>query len=448
MPEYQDQMSQKLRLQVLLWTGKLERPVRTSVEWEKGWNALRTIQLKRASSPPEEPPAKKEKYDPENPSYDNRDVLKIVDINLSADSMTALFKGQSVWYKVILDGVFQSPQALASLTRRMSLLGKLDGEKPTSFSACSGIRRTTLAGLLGVPVELITEVQKCIVPAEKSVIQQDILDLDDPESSRMDAGILQPESPSTKPIPAEPHPVEAPTPVRRLSTTASLIRKAAETSPVKRFTSPTCKPATETSPVKRFTSPVIRSVIKPMRSRSRSPNNSKAGACPSLSEEAAELLRLGCMPLMPPARREWNQTTVELQSGSHPSIVWPPKGWSHMSADQRLLQWEFAAMTLERGSKGNLPEVDRAFLLDKYNMLALPGTKPITKAEEDSSPFDKKARLYLYKTVTAISRAKVHSGESSSTIRMLRAARKERNTSTDWIVRKIARAGIKLRLDP
>lgn len=47
-----------------------------------------------------------------------------------------------------------------------------------------------------------------------------------------------------------------------------------------------------------------------------------------------------------------------------------------MDPDRKLLAGEFAALTLENLNK-SLTILDRRDLLDKYNFLALPGTKKI-----------------------------------------------------------------------
>jgi hypothetical protein len=51
------------------------------------------------------------------------------------------------------------------------------------------------------------------------------------------------------------------------------------------------------------------------------------------------------MPLVPPARRNWDREEVLKLEGT--IISWPPHGWIKMSSDQRKLTWEFAATTLE-----------------------------------------------------------------------------------------------------
>ena len=90
------------------------------------------------------------------------------------------------------------------------------------------------------------------------------------------------------------------------------------------------------------------------------------------SRRAYNLLMLGGMPLFPPARRNWNDaTTLQLPlEGSFQT--WPPAGWPQMYPDGRLLLWEMVSTNL--AMKWSLP-LDRSFILDSFQFLALPGSK-------------------------------------------------------------------------
>lgn len=90
-----------------------------------------------------------------------------------------------------------------------------------------------------------------------------------------------------------------------------------------------------------------------------------------LSMRAENLLRFGCMPLLPPARRNWEEDEVIVLPARLPVPLWPPKKWSSYTADAKLLLWETTAtaLALQDGI-----DIDRGEILDTYNFLALPGT--------------------------------------------------------------------------
>jgi lambda repressor-like predicted transcriptional regulator len=79
------------------------------------------------------------------------------------------------------------------------------------------------------------------------------------------------------------------------------------------------------------------------------------------------------VPMIPPARREWRTIATSIEIGTPRSIVWPPENWEELSADDRLTAWQFAAMSLEC-NLGVKSVTNKSDLLDKYAMLALPGT--------------------------------------------------------------------------
>ncbi|XP_045198590.2 gelsolin-related protein of 125 kDa-like [Mercenaria mercenaria] len=54
------------------------------------------------------------------------------------------------------------------------------------------------------------------------------------------------------------------------------------------------------------------------------------------SQQARELLSTGVMPLVPPARRDWNGQKMELDIGEK-TLEWPPSGWLKMTPDRKLL---------------------------------------------------------------------------------------------------------------
>ncbi|KAJ8300441.1 hypothetical protein KUTeg_021960 [Tegillarca granosa] len=118
-------------------------------------------------------------------------------------------------------------------------------------------------------------------------------------------------------------------------------------------------------------------------------------------------LFIGCMPLLPPARRSWTEKQITLVLHGC-SLNWPPTNWKTLSPDRKLLTWEYAAMRLENAL--NPEEVNitssRGDLLDKYNMLALPGTAfPIMNTA------CRKARFYNYELLRLAANSKNPSKE-------------------------------------
>ena len=91
----------------------------------------------------------------------------------------------------------------------------------------------------------------------------------------------------------------------------------------------------------------------------------------TIQQRSHKILEFGSMPLVPPARRNWDRDEVLKLEGT--AISWPPHGWKKMSSDQRKLTCEFAATTIELKTV-SFNAINRTDLLDKYNCLALPGT--------------------------------------------------------------------------
>ncbi|KAL3889767.1 hypothetical protein ACJMK2_002095 [Sinanodonta woodiana] len=162
---------------------------------------------------------------------------------------------------------------------------------------------------------------------------------------------------------------------------------------------------------------------------------------------AAKLLEKGCMPLFPPARREWqDDTVITIPTGSS-RLLWPPKNWKQMSPDQKLLQWEYASMIVENYIDKPLPSsLHRGALLDKFNMLALPGTSVPIITEEQL--INRKANYYNYEILRsiAIGSSAMEDLTATTMLTMYEAAAKKRETTIDILVELIQQAGVTQRL--
>ena len=92
----------------------------------------------------------------------------------------------------------------------------------------------------------------------------------------------------------------------------------------------------------------------------------------ALEMRAEAIMKTGCMPLLAPARRSWEQEESIVLPASSPVPKWPPRGWTSFSPDAKLLVWETVSTSL--AIKDGL-QLDRGEILDSFNFLALPGSK-------------------------------------------------------------------------
>ena len=114
-----------------------------------------------------------------------------------------------------------------------------------------------------------------------------------------------------------------------------------------------------------------------------------------------------------------------------------------MNADQRLLAWEFAAMSMEFTNKGRYPSnIGRVELLDKYNFIALPGMAKIHLQKEQKDA--RKARYYTYQTIKKIALSSKPTQAEIMTVEMLEGGRKPQ--PTDFLVAKLDQMPLRLRL--
>jgi hypothetical protein len=162
----------------------------------------------------------------------------------------------------------------------------------------------------------------------------------------------------------------------------------------------------------------------------------------TIQQRARKILEFGSMPLVPPARRNWDRDKVlKLESTT---ISWPPHGWKKMSSDQRKLTWEFVATTLELKTV-SFNAINRTYLLDKYNCLALPGTSEDGKHSDNK--IRNKVRHYNYEFLRIVANKKTTSREDKEVVEMLDGAASVRNKSVDFLVYQINRYSVFLCLD-
>ncbi|KAH3836087.1 hypothetical protein DPMN_109456 [Dreissena polymorpha] len=79
---------------------------------------------------------------------------------------------------------------------------------------------------------------------------------------------------------------------------------------------------------------------------------------------------MGAMPLFPPARREWDQDKAV--TFLEPNFKCPPSGWKGWSADLKLMDAEFQAMSILK-ARGCPLKMERVALLAMFNFSFCPG---------------------------------------------------------------------------
>ena len=169
----------------------------------------------------------------------------------------------------------------------------------------------------------------------------------------------------------------------------------------------------------------------PLLSSKNAPTTSQSSILsqrPQISNDVREMLAWGSMPLFPAARRNWGtSTTVKFNA-----LDWPPSNWQGMTPDQRLLHWEYASLTLEK-TLGRQFFGSRGELLDRYNFLALPGTK--------FPPLDsciRKSRFYIYETL--------RNSPSVEFVNQIKQTMMARDPSLDVFIKAVNDSNIPLRI--
>ena len=159
-----------------------------------------------------------------------------------------------------------------------------------------------------------------------------------------------------------------------------------------------------------------------------------------LPTRAEALLKFGCMPLCPPARRNWTTEEEITLPSSSPFSRWPPKGWFTLSRDAKLLAWETVATSL--AIQDGATDLERGDILDSYNFLALPGSRHPQLVSNLQS-----ARYFNYKCLVDIIHARP-SPNSEPFVTQLEAAKSRSpfSPTTYTILQEIERKGIVLRL--
>ncbi len=107
----------------------------------------------------------------------------------------------------------------------------------------------------------------------------------------------------------------------------------------------------------------------------------------------------GCLPILPPARRDFTRAqSITLPYGNS-VVCWPPVGWEKMGASQRYQASLLLTVNLEmRVGHECDPTVDPNMLLAQYNMLVMSGVR-IPAAEDQALPGLVRAQSGMYQHI-------------------------------------------------
>jgi hypothetical protein len=163
-----------------------------------------------------------------------------------------------------------------------------------------------------------------------------------------------------------------------------------------------------------------------------------------LRVRATRLLMKGVMPMCPPAQRDWSKVAELTLEREHGKLVWPPKNWRTLTADQRLMAHEYAALFLEQGTGNQFPaETSRRLLLDKYNFLSLEGAaRPRVEGPKHKS--EDKLRYYNYLFLSGVATGRTDDRVARSIVGSLETA--DRWKDTDHLTEYFDENDIKLRI--
>ena len=149
------------------------------------------------------------------------------------------------------------------------------------------------------------------------------------------------------------------------------------------------------------------------------------------------------VPMIPPARREWRTIATSIEIGTARIIVWPPENWEELSADDRLTAWQFVAMSLEY-NLGVKSVTNKSDLLDKYAMLALPGTSLDMTSHTNGIS---QARLLNFNILKGIYMGNMKEAEANVWLATLEAATAVSSKDTEGLLQVIKDVPLRLTLE-
>ena len=158
---------------------------------------------------------------------------------------------------------------------------------------------------------------------------------------------------------------------------------------------------------------------------------------PSLSYRATKLLRMGAIPLFPPARRNWSTDEAVTLSESSLQFKWPPLGWQRLSPDQRLMRVEFVVMQIL--TLRNVPlTMERSEMLLPFNFLVLPGSLPPREKKGNSAT---SSCFHVYQRLREMA---ITSRGDEKWLHMIECASMMRDVTNDHLLKQIERISLRL----
>ena len=138
---------------------------------------------------------------------------------------------------------------------------------------------------------------------------------------------------------------------------------------------------------------------------------------------AIEILKTGVMPLCPPARRNWGLDTSLNLAVKVATLGLQANGLRCPQIDA-YLRWNIFSMQLETSIMNQpvSPTTSRAFLLDKYNFLTLPGTAKHHHEKDETAAC--RSRFYTYQMMREIATGKIPSEAEIQQLQMLEMVKK------------------------
>ena len=436
----------RARIVMLNWLHNVKKTRLTKSQLESGWSQVPQTRSRRSPSTEstfrpdyeeeEEVPAKRQRD--RSPSYSPNKPLVVPVMTFcqlwmenGAFVVDLLSEDKRVFWRAYLSrDVMSNQPAMASLTRRRTNPSPCD--PPLMLTDLEGGQETTriqIGRRIGVPDLYITRVQRGYYPTFQAVRSS-------PPVTSSEAELVQTEVTSCTPTRAPSPAPQTPAPMTPTTSSQSVTPVLMET----------CSPSVPMP----LTPLHFSHCVTPSASTSTAtaPSDIAQPHIPSVAntnddqKRAEGILRVGCMPLIPPARRSWGQKQITLNYNDT-VMTWPPTAWNELTGDQRLLAVEYAAMKFDLGTESGVKMAyNRGDLIERYNMLVLPGT---TMPTIKDAP--RKCRYYNYETLRIIAAGKDKVPQSSGVLAMWESGMACRNRELDGLVSAIDRAGIKLRLD-
>ena len=420
----------QMRMLILDWTRQVKvKNTRTRQDFLEGWReteAATPVSSTEAPSPRhlESTSSTPIKATEPSTSMDTIDYFDILDApTIQFISMVPgavfvdLFRGTDKFRITLLDKLFNSENVseLRSLTRRTTELnanalpfvgfqGNVDNKQE---------HHNFLANFLDINEGLL-----------EKVLRQDEGECQD----TIGKPAIAPSPPKCTAVTPEPaHTTVVPSPVTRPKETTKPRITLKSRTPVPPVTCTVTSPGAERNPP-----PILNT-----RPKIREP----LPTLPSQRTRAAKLLKMGGMPQWQPARRAWDkEEEVELTEGTL-TIRWPPRKWKDLDPQQKLLQWEFAAMQILKVRGDEYQSITQTDLLDQFNFLALPGTVSHKPPRRSASYMANKGRLYTYELLRAIANEEY---QDNNWLSMVEGGAMFRDTSNDRLLKQCA--SVKLRL--